>query len=91
VLALQPVLLRRAAEIAGGYAQLCELLGVSDARLKLWLNGMIRLPDPIFMKAVDIVLQDDISRASHDRRRGWRARRDSNPRPLASEANTLIR
>jgi len=68
VLELQPVLLRRAAEIAGGYIPLCELLGVSEARLKLWLSGAIRLPDPIFVKAVDIVLRDDIARACHDRR-----------------------
>src|SRR5689334_21391214 len=27
----------------------------------------------------------------HIQRKLWRARRDSNPRPLASEANTLIR
>lgn len=68
MLELQPVLLTRAAEIAGGYAQLCELLGVSEARLKLWLAGTVRLPDPIFVKAVDVVLRDDIARASHDRR-----------------------
>lgn len=68
MLELQPVLLKRAAQIAGGYAQLCELLGVSETRLKLWLGGTVRLPDPIFVKAVDVVLQDDIARASHDRR-----------------------
>ena len=68
MLELQPILLRRAAAITGGYAQLCEALGVSETRLALWLSGRVRLPDPIFMKAVDIVLRDDIARASHDRR-----------------------
>jgi hypothetical protein len=68
VLELQATLLKRAAQITGGYAQLCEYLGVSEARLRLWLAGSVRLPDPIFLKAVDLVLQDDIARATHDRR-----------------------
>ena len=68
VLELQSTLLKRAAQITGGYAQLCEYLGVSEARLRLWLAGSVRLPDPIFLKAVDLVLQDDIARAAHDRR-----------------------
>ena len=63
------VLLRRAAEIAGGRAALCEYLGVSDARFELWVAGRIRLPDPIFLVAVDLVLRDDVTRASTDRRR----------------------
>ena len=68
VLELQSTLLRRAAQITGGYSQLCEYLGVSEARLRLWLAGSVRLPDPVFLKAVDLVLQDDIARAAHDRR-----------------------
>jgi len=68
VLELQPTLLRRAVEIVGGREALCEYLGVSDARLELWLGARVRLPDPIFLRAVDLVLKDDIARASHDRR-----------------------
>lgn len=86
MLDLQPLLLRRAAEIAGGYARLCELLVVSDARLQLWLSGRIRLPDPIFMKAVDIVLQDDIARATHDRRH---RPRDGGTRATRGAAGTV--
>jgi hypothetical protein len=73
MLELQPTLLRRAAEIVGGRQQLCEYLGVSRARLNLWLESRIRLPDPIFLRAVDLILQDDIARASHDRRQASRA------------------
>lgn len=87
VLELQPVLLRRAAAIVGGYEQLCEALGVSDARLRLWLNGRIRLPDPVFMKAVDIILRDDIARASHDRRQ---RPRESPARAGRSSASPLL-
>jgi hypothetical protein len=68
MLELQPTLLERAAAITGSHAALCEYLGVSEARLKLWLASRIRLPDPIFLKAVDLILRDDIARASHDRR-----------------------
>jgi hypothetical protein len=69
VLELQPTLLQRASEILGGAEALCEYLGVSHARLQLWRAARIRLPDPIFLKAVDLVLRDDIARAAHDRRR----------------------
>ena len=68
MLELQSTLLKRAAQITGGDSELCEYLGVSEARLRLWLAGRVRLPDPIFLKAVDLVLQDDIARAAHDRR-----------------------
>ena len=68
VLELQPTLLRRAVEIAGGTDELCQLLGVSETRLRLWLSASVRLPDPVFLKAVDLILRDDIARATHDRR-----------------------
>ena len=69
VLDIQPTLLKRASEIIGGEEALCEHIGVSRPRLQLWLAARIRLPDPIFLKAVDLVLCDDIARATHDRRR----------------------
>ena len=68
MLELQPTLLRRAVEIVGGRDTLCEYLGVSDTRLELWLAARVRLPDPIFLRAVDLVLKDDIARAARDRR-----------------------
>lgn len=68
MLELQPTLLKRAIEIVGGREALCEYLGVSETRLNLWLGARVRLPDPIFLRAVDLVLQDDIARASRDRR-----------------------
>lgn len=73
VLTLQPTLLRRAAEITGGAEELCEYLGVSPARLELWQTARLRLPDPVFLKAVDLILRDDIARAARDRRQQPRA------------------
>ena len=61
-------LLGRAAEICGGWSALCLRLGVDGHRVKLWMDGKARLPDPIFLKAADIVLEDDIARAAQDRR-----------------------
>lgn len=76
MLQLQATLLERAAQILGSPEELCEYLGVSEARLELWRAARVRLPDPIFLKAVDLVLQDDIERASRDRRQ---RRRDAVP------------
>jgi DNA-binding transcriptional regulator YdaS (Cro superfamily) len=83
VLELQPTLLNRAAQIAGGTAAVCEYLGVSEARFQLWLTGRVRLPDLIFLRAVDLILRDDIARAANDRRRNLREDRAvRNPVPL---------
>jgi DNA-binding transcriptional regulator YdaS (Cro superfamily) len=74
VLELQIALLRRAAEIAGGRVALCEYLGVSDSRFEQWVAGRLRLPDPIFLRAVDLILRDDVARALADRRKQLRDR-----------------
>jgi len=89
VLALQPTLLGRATQIVGGTEQLCEYLGVSEARLKLWFSGQGRLPDPIFLKAVDLILRDDIARAAHDRRR--QARSDGTARIPRATVESSVR
>ncbi len=81
------MLVQRAAEIVGGFAELCRLLGVSETRMGFWKAGRVRLPDPIFLRLVDLVLQDDIQRASNDRRQRGRGELMSFPRgssqPLA--------
>ena len=61
-------MLKRAAEICGGYNALCVRLGVNEHRLRGWLEGRAPLPDAVFLKAADIVLEDDIARAAQDRR-----------------------
>lgn len=78
MLDLQPILLKRAAEIAGGTVRLCEYLHVSGQRLDLWLSGGEQLPDDAFLMIVDMVLRDDMARALDDRRQ--RPRSDSGPR-----------
>ena len=73
MLDLQPILLKRAAAIAGGTACLCEYLRVLPERLDLWLAGNEQLPDDVFLVIVDLVLRDDIARATHDRRQNPRS------------------
>lgn len=68
MLAFQGRMLKRAAEICGGYSRLCAQLGVRELRLRQWLDGRAPLPDHMFLKAADIVLEDDIARAAQDRR-----------------------
>jgi hypothetical protein len=68
MLAMQGKLLGRAAEICGGWSALCVRLGVEGHSMKLWIEGKARLPERIFLKAADIVLEDDIARAAQDRR-----------------------
>ena len=74
MLAFQGRMLKRAAEICGGYSVLCAELGVSEFRLRQWLEGKASMPDPVFLKAADIVLEDDIARAAQDRRNTPRVR-----------------
>lgn len=48
--------LYRACLILGGIEQLAKHLDVSDAALRRWLSGEEKPPEPIFLKAVEIVL-----------------------------------
>jgi hypothetical protein len=66
--AFQGKLLSRAAEICGGWQALSTRLGVGEHSLRLWMDGKARLPEQVFLKAADMVLEDDIARASQDRR-----------------------
>lgn len=68
MLPFQGKLLGRAAEICGGWSALCGRLGVEGHSLKMWVDGKARLPERVFLKAADIVLEDDIARAAQDRR-----------------------
>ena len=68
MLPFQGKLLGRAAEICGGWSALCVRLGVAGHSLKLWVDGKARLPERVFLKAADIILEDDIARAAQDRR-----------------------
>ena len=74
MLAFQGRMLKRAAEICGGYSVLCAQLSVSESRLQQWIDGRAALPDDAFLKAADIVLEDDIARAAQDRRTNPRTR-----------------
>lgn len=66
---LQSRLLQRAVEIAGGKAQFCRALGIEPHSLEFWLDGRATAPDEVFFAAADLILQDDVSRVSQDRRK----------------------
>jgi hypothetical protein len=65
---LRVTVLRRAADIAGGTQVLRERLKVDEHALELWLSGRATVPEWVFFLAVDIVVRDDVARASEDRR-----------------------
>ena len=73
MLDFQGRMLHRVLDICGGFAAARSRLAVSEHALRLWLDGRARLPERVFLRAADIVLEDDIARASSDRvaRRGW--------------------
>jgi hypothetical protein len=54
--------LRRAADIIGGQAQLRKSLNVSALCLAAWMSGADPAPTYVFLKAVDIVMEDATSR-----------------------------
>ena len=74
VMDFQDRMLKRAAEICGGYRVLAARLAVSEFKLKAWAEGRARLPEEVFLVAADIVLEDDIARAAQDRRTNPRTR-----------------
>jgi hypothetical protein len=50
--------LQKAAQLAGGHAQLCRILKVPAAELQKWLDGRAVPPRSIFLQAVDFLLQE---------------------------------
>jgi DNA-binding transcriptional regulator YdaS (Cro superfamily) len=56
--------LRRAAQIVGGAKELAAQLGVASDDLVYWLDGTKRVPQEIFLKAVDIVVAYDVKEIS---------------------------
>ena len=50
--------LRRAADIVGGKAQLRKYLNVSALCLAAWMSGADIAPTCVFLKAVDLVMED---------------------------------
>lgn len=51
-------LLQAAAEIVGGNRALAERLGVSHSLLVKFMADTVELPDPLLLRAVDIILAD---------------------------------
>ena len=49
-------LLQAAAEVVGGQKALARELGISEKLLSRFMTEFISLPDPLFLRAVDIVL-----------------------------------
>jgi hypothetical protein len=68
MVSFQTRLLRRAAQIAGGSPALAASLGVTEEALRIWMEGKAKMPDSAFLATADLVLEDDIARAAHDRR-----------------------
>lgn len=54
--------LRRAAEILGGRAELRKYLNVSAICLAAWMTGLDTAPTDVFLKAVDIVMENAADR-----------------------------
>jgi hypothetical protein len=55
-------LLQAAAEIVGGTRELADSLGISESLLSKFMAGVVDLPDPLLLRAVDIVLEHRHSR-----------------------------
>ena len=52
-------ILQRALEIVGSHEDLSRLLQVRPVPLATWLGGVTPVPDDVFLKAVDIVLNHE--------------------------------
>jgi hypothetical protein len=53
--------LRRAADILGGPVQLRRHLKVSALVLTLWMSGAAATPTDVFLKVVDLIVEQDVS------------------------------
>lgn len=53
--------LARAAEVVGGATELAFRLKVTPSHLSLWMGGLEPCPANVFLQAVDLVLEREIS------------------------------
>ena len=60
--------LERALQIVGGRTELAARLRVADYVLELWLQGRASMPASAFYEIIDVIIEDDLARASGDRR-----------------------
>lgn len=56
--------LKRAAEIVGGVNELGAQLDIPTEELANWLQGTKRIPQEVFLRAVDIVVAYDVTQIS---------------------------
>jgi len=60
--------LRRAAELAGGELALAARLDVKPSALKSWMAAESKPPPEVFLKAVDIIGEDDLRQLAKNRK-----------------------
>jgi hypothetical protein len=53
----------RAAALVGGFDQLGAQLGVKPARLRKWAEGVGEPPQAVFLRIVDLLLDDGIGQS----------------------------
>jgi hypothetical protein len=61
---LHQLALHRAAELLGGQQALAAVLEVNPHVVARWIDGTLRIPQRVFLRVVDILLDQDI-RALH--------------------------
>ena len=62
--------LQRALEIKGGADALATYLGTPVASIHIWQKGLAALPAGMFLKIVDIVIQDSTERLNNEFQNG---------------------
>ena len=60
--AVRSLALRRAASILGGSRPLRAYLNVSAMVLAMWMSGVSVPPTDVFLKAVDLIVEQDLDR-----------------------------
>lgn len=88
---MQVYALARAAEILGGAARLARRLGISQTRLSLYLDGVERLPQPLFLKLVDVLSDAEMKKLAEEHlardQEAGRPKKNGNPRPNGHDKN----
>ena len=64
---LQSYALARAATILGGEEPLARRLGISHTKLDLYLEDVDTLPQELFLKIVDVLVDDQMAKIAEDK------------------------
>lgn len=78
---IQSYVLVRAVKVLGGETRAAKLIGVSQPKLGFYLDDLLHIPEAVFVRVVDLLVENEIDRLSEEAKGQWSASNGCSGRP----------